>query len=264
MFINTPCHPNIDVFITKLLKIEGTTDQQGGAANKLSWREHFNIGSKCGGSSTRAEGFHLPIRQMTNSLLGFAFLRSASTSQPFFFLFLNATATFRTRPLILMGRIQWLTLRQTLLSISSALLLWWQILAVSLSWLTLKKPSQKSLCLLLTPTNTFFPHTLDSKQNLHLASRHEKLSHLGFRSFFSPHGPLDDLTKGWYGYRGSELPAELTDRRGEQSTASPTATSHFSVLTCDGEGKLDCLHAAPVVYIYSIIVNMQRIICFAD
>lgn len=163
MFINTPCHPNIDVFITKLLKIEGTTDQQGGAANKLSWREHFNIGSKCGGSSTRAEGFHLPIRQMTNSLLGFAFLRSASTSQPFFFLFLNATATFRTRPLILMGRIQWLTLRQTLLSISSALLLWWQILAVSLSWLTLKKPSQKSLCqpqLTSSPPQTLFFLTL--------------------------------------------------------------------------------------------------------
>lgn len=200
MFINTPCHPNIDVFITKLLKIEGTTDQQGGAANKLSWREHFNIGSKCGGSSTRAEGFHLPIRQMTNSLLGFAFLRSASTSQPFFFSFfkryshIQNTSTYfdgkdtvadpPPNPLIHLFSI-------ALVMADSGRLTVLADIEEAIPEITLPAPAH-----FLTPTNTFFPHTLDSKQNLHLASRHEKLSHLGFRSFFSPHGPLDDLTKG--------------------------------------------------------------------
>lgn len=101
-------------------------------------------------------GWRISIRQMTNSFLRTAFLRSASTPSLFY-----TTATFRARPLILMGTIQCFAPSYPSLHRCLCDDRFWPD---SLSWLTLKKPPQKSLC---QPRLTSSPQTLFSSPSFH-------------------------------------------------------------------------------------------------
>lgn len=178
-------------------------------------------------------GGGVSIRQMTNSLLSFAFLPSASTPGLFYF-----TAAFRARPYILMATTQRLTPSKPLLSITVVLFLWRHILVR----LTVLADIEEAAPEITLPTraglprpHTLFSSLLDQKQERRSASfpalpseggRHGKLSHprafsvavFPLRASRSPDSPLTWLQR--------LRAARTTDRqeRGEKNTPPPSPT----------------------------------------
>lgn len=92
----------VDIF-HYIIKLLSDTGKQKWHTNKTKRALWYCTGSEVGGGAV----LFVSIRQMTNSLLRFAFLRSDFT--PPTPAVLNSAATFRARPYILMGVIQWFT-----------------------------------------------------------------------------------------------------------------------------------------------------------